>query len=100
MSQYECPYNNNGNKDCSIVRRLAHLCESKFIRRFDNICQVTGQYSLDITEADAAIDEYDARCRDAEAKAENLKNQLKEAKECILELEKKAAGGLYSGTQD
>ena len=96
MSQYECPYNNNGNKDCSIVRRLAHLCESKFIRRFDDICPVTGQYSLDITEADAAIDEYDARCRDAEAKAENLKNQLKEAKECILELEKKNVE--FSGT--
>ena len=89
MSQYECPYNNNGNKDCSIVRRLVHLCESKFICRFDDICPVTGQYSLDISEADATIGEYDARCRDAEAKAASLKNQLKEAKEHILEIEKK-----------
>lgn len=111
MNEHNCRYEEG--KYCSIHDRLVHLRKSKFIRRFDDICSVTGQYSLDISEADAIIDDYhklrterlnllgkldecDVRCRDAEAraqsatdKAENLEKQLKEAKEHILELEKK-----------
>lgn len=89
MNEHSCRYEEG--KYCSIQARLAHLCKSEFICRFDEISPVTGQYSFDISEVDKIIDdansvvanreEINAKIQSANDQARNLKKQLKEAKE-------------------
>lgn len=87
MNEHSCRYEEG--KYCSIQARLAHLCKSEFICRFDEISPVTGQYSLDISEADKIIE--DANSVVANREEINAKIPLNQ----LLRGPKRASQGLF-----